>query len=190
MIATASFLVTPMTAAQAAPILSTPAGTAAVGDTFLLPIAITGAVDVWSWQFDLAFDPAIVQAKAVREGPFLSSMGTSIFGPGVIDNTTGLVSLVTGVYVDLPPNPSGDGVLATIEFVALAPGAPAFQISNAFLNLLPVGFDVTHGSFSVTGDPPPPTTIPEPTTLVALGTGLFLINARRLTYGRTGGRTR
>jgi hypothetical protein len=177
-LAMASFVISPTAAVQAAPILATPAGAAAVGETFRLDITIAEAIDVWSWQFDLAFDPAIVRATAVTEGPFFSSAGTSIFGPGVIDNTTGLVSLVIGAYVDLPPTPAGDGVLATIEFVALAPGAPAFLLSNAFLNLLPVGFDVTNGSFAIIGDAPTP--VPEPTTLLALASGLMLIHARRI----------
>jgi hypothetical protein len=177
-LAMASFVISPAAAVQAAPILATPPGTAAVGETFLLEITIADAVDVWSWQFDLAFDPALVRATAVGEGPFFSSAGTSIFGPGVMDNAAGLVSLVTGAYVDLPPTPAGGGVLASIEFVALAPGAPAFLLSNAFLNLLPVGFEVTNGSFAITDDAPTP--VPEPATLLAVASGLMLIHRRRM----------
>jgi hypothetical protein len=34
--------------------------------------------------------------------------------------------------------------------------APAFLLSNAFINLLPVGFEVTNAAFTVTGDAPTP----------------------------------
>lgn len=74
--------------------LSVTAGSATVnvGDIFSIAISITDAVELTSWQFDLAFTPAIVQANAVTEGPFLSSSGTNLtlFGPGVIDNGAGL----------------------------------------------------------------------------------------------------
>ena len=101
--------------AQAAPLISAPFVTVAVGDLFTIPISITDAVDLTLWQFDLAFDPAIVQAGAVTEGTFMSDVGATFFGPGVADNTSGLISLVSGSYVDFAPFPSGSGVVAEVE---------------------------------------------------------------------------
>src|SRR5499426_1613625 len=48
--------------ADAAPVLSVPFVTVGVGDTFTIPLSITGATDVTSWQFDLAYSPSIVKA--------------------------------------------------------------------------------------------------------------------------------
>ena len=95
----------------------------------------------------------------------MSSFGTTLFSPGVIDNGTGLISLVTDSYVDLPPNPSGDGVLATIELTALAVGVPSLTLSNVFLNFSDQDFTHVNGQVTVT-------VVPEPSTVALLTTGL------------------
>jgi Cohesin domain/PEP-CTERM motif len=149
------------------PVISAPFVTVGVGDTFTIPVSITGATDVTSWQFDLAYIPSIVKASSVTEGPFMSAFGTTFFTPGVINNVTGLISLVADAYVDLPPDPSGSGVLANIEFTALAPGVSPLTFANVFLNDLDSGFQTTNGQVTVTGRG-----VPEPTTLMLLGLGL------------------
>ena len=52
---------------EADPVISAPFVTVGVGDTFTIPVSITGATDLTSWQFDLAFNPAIVTANSVTE---------------------------------------------------------------------------------------------------------------------------
>ena len=52
------------------------------------------------WQFDLGFDSTLLMATSVSEGPFMWSLGATSFVPGVIDNTTGVISLVSDAYVD------------------------------------------------------------------------------------------
>ena len=187
-LALASFGILAPTFVQAngVPVVSAlPFVTVNVGDTVTIPISITGAVDLTSWQFNLAFNPAIVKANSVTEGPFLSSFGTTLippttFGPGTIDNTTGLISLVTDSFIDLPPLPSGNGVLADIEFTALAPGVSPLTFSNVFLNDLDQDFSTTNGQITVRGT----ARIPEPATLMLLASGLALLGARRLARRR------
>jgi len=159
---------------NADPIISAPFEYVSVGDIFTIPISITGATDLTSWQFDLAFNPAVVQANSVTEGPFLSAFGTTLFTPGVIDNVAGLISLVADSYVDLPPNPSGDGVLANIEFQAIALGVSPLNFSNVFINFSDTGFEVRNGQI----------TVPEPTTVVLMSGGLVLLGARLLVRRR------
>jgi hypothetical protein len=163
---------------EAVPLLTVGSATVGVGDLVTIPVSITEATDLTFWQFDLMFDPVVVQGTTITEGPFLSAFGTSLFGAGVIDNGTGLISIVTGAYVDVPPNPSGDGVLAEIQFLAIFPGVSPLALSNVFLNLSGEGSEIASGQITVTGVGPPE--IPEPTTLALIAGGLVLLGRRRL----------
>ena len=148
-IALALLLVVPAIS-HAATTISAGSAVVGVGDVFTIPISIADAQDLTSWQFDLSFDPAIIHANSITEGPFMSSFGTTLFIPGVIDNGTGLISLTADLYVDLPPNPSGSGVLANVEFQALTLGTSPLTLSNVFLNLSGGEFDVVNGEVIVT----------------------------------------
>jgi general secretion pathway protein D len=153
--------------AAASPIISIGAYTP-TSPTFTVPIVITGAEDLVTWQFDLAFDPADLQALSVSEGPFTSGDGQflTLFIPGVIDNVSGLISLVAGGYLDLPPGPSGNGILAYVEFSVLGTGDSPITVLDAS------GAD---------GSNP----VPEPTALVLLASGLGLLKST--TRGRKRG---
>ena len=47
------------------------------GDTFTLDIRAENIFDMAGWQFDIAFDPAILEAVDVSEGDFLKTDGGS-----------------------------------------------------------------------------------------------------------------
>ena len=79
---------------------------------------------------------------------------------------------VADAYVDLPPNPAGEGILAEIQFLALASGTSPLVLSNVFLNLSTQGFEIENGQITVTGPTPP--AVPEPATLVLMTSGLAL----------------
>src|SRR4030095_3681395 len=109
----------------------------------------------------------------------------ALFGPGVIDNGTGLISLVTDSYVDLAPGPSGTGVLANIEFKALALGLSPLSLTNAFLDFSDTGFQVTSGLVTVQSSSSGPV-LPEPSTLALLGLGIGAL-ALRTRFVRSAG---
>ena len=57
------------------------------GDTFTLDIHAENIFDLAGWQFDIAFDPAALEAIDVSEGDFLKTDGGStFFQSGSIDN--------------------------------------------------------------------------------------------------------
>src|SRR4030095_13449910 len=160
------------------PVILDPFATVSAGDTFTISISIVDAADLTSWQFDLSFNPAIVKANSVTEGAFLSSSGTAqtLFIPGVIDNGGGRILGTADLFTDILPTPSGNGVLANIEFSALAPGASPLTFSNVFLNLSDQGFERANGQITVRGTSP----IPEPVSVALLASGLALLGGLRV----------
>ena len=178
-------LVSGISQAALVPILTVDTRTVTVGDHFSLNINVAGAIDLGLWQFDLAYNPSILQANLITEGPFLASFGTTlfpptVFNPGIIDNTSGLISLTANAFTDLPPLPNGDGVLATVQFTALSQGFSTVEARNAFLNGLDSGFSVTPGSVTV---------VPLPSTMVLMGFGVLLLWGLGQWRSQTGART-
>ncbi len=90
--------------------------------------------------------------------------------PGAVDNTGGQILGVSASGSAL----SGSGVIANIEFTALAPGVSPLTFSHVFLNLSDAGFGVANGQIAVNSP------VPEPVTLTLLTSGLALLGARRL----------
>ena len=60
------------------------------GDTFTLDIRAENITDLAGWQFDIAFDPTILEAVDVSEGDFLKDgRWNTFFQSGSIDNASG-----------------------------------------------------------------------------------------------------
>ena len=142
---------------------------------FLLPVDISGAVNLQTWQFDLLFDNTVVQevdpgdsTSGIYGAEFTSGDPNSlsfILG-GFPDNASGQVSTVAGAYPSLLTGPAGDGTLAFILFEFL-PGQ-----ENGNPNFTIEGTSVVQGA-------------PEPGTIILLASGLALLCGGRLVR-RTG----
>jgi hypothetical protein len=139
------------------------------GSTFSFDIDITNVSDLYAFQFDLGFDPAILAATGITEGSFLPSGGSTIFLPGFIDNTEGLISFNADTLVGPVPGVSGSGTLASIQFSALANGTSTLALENVLLldsTLSPINFQTDNGTVIVT---------PEPSSVWLLGSALFIV---------------
>lgn len=113
-----------------------------VGDTFTVSVRIADAVDLKSFQFDLAYDPLVLEAvgfsdlgtdfesAAIAGGGSLTGI-TGFMLPGVL---SGVADSMSGVLDGL----NGNGVLATIEFRAIGLGVSPLALSSAFLDFLPL----------------------------------------------------
>jgi Cohesin domain len=104
-----------------------------VGDTFNVDVDVTGITDLFAFQFDLTFDPTLLSAVSVIEGPFLPGGGTTIFIPGSIDNVGGTVAATADTLIGAISGVAGNGVLAEFQFTALAPGTSALSFGNEIL---------------------------------------------------------
>lgn len=169
--------------------------TVTVGDTFSINLNVADASDLTSWQFDLAYDPTILQVTAtgVTESAFFTQGDSTVFIPGFVDNTTGhILGVSDALMFQLPVN--GSGVLASIQFTALSTGLSPLIASKVFFNLLDSGFTVTNGTVCVNGTTACDagggggggTAVPEPSSLLLVSVGILLFWGMRR-WSRYGG---
>ncbi|GAB6273283.1 MAG: hypothetical protein STSR0004_01460 [Peptococcaceae bacterium] len=89
------------------------------GQTFTVDISVTPAVAIAGMQFDLSFNPAIVEAVSVTEGNLLKQGGNSTyFQSGTIDNATGKITGVAGAITTPGGEVAGAGIFATVTLKA------------------------------------------------------------------------
>jgi hypothetical protein len=83
-----------------------------VCNPFTVNVNIADVYDLVTWNFNMTFDPALVDFLSVVEGPFLSSLGPTLFG---FYNGTGWVVAWCALMM-YPPTASGSGTLAYVNF--------------------------------------------------------------------------
>jgi hypothetical protein len=177
-------------AARAATIsLQGPAGPVTVGSSFWLDVNVATDVgeNIWAYEFSLQFDPAILQFLDAQDGTFLPvadlALATLVWDPytpgdGSIDDISNSLS-------GNAPGVTGTGLLAQVEFLALAPSPGSF-VSPFDTILLDYDLDELGGvietgtQVTVTGSE-----VPEPCTWVLLGMGLAVAALRRVSARRS-----
>ena len=94
-----------------------------LNETFVVQVVIEEADNLGAFQFNLVYDPSILQVTEAALSTFLESTGNSMvpMGPEV-NNAEGKVIFVV-VSFGSAPGPSGTGVLATITCVAQGEGS-------------------------------------------------------------------
>ncbi len=101
-----------------------------VEDLFGVDVRVEHANDLAGWQFDIAFDPAILEAVAVSEGDFLKSDGgAAFFQSGRIDNAAGKITgLIAGRISEGGVN--GSGPVLRVRFKAKSEGGTKLALEN------------------------------------------------------------
>ena len=147
--------------------------TVATGSSFFLDINITGVTDLFSFSFDLSYDPALLAFNEIVEGGFLQSAGGTFFSAGD-PPAAGSVTNIFDVLLGAVPGVDGDGTLARINFTALGAGTSTVSLSNLFmLDSTISGISASTLDASVTASVPTASPIPEPGTMVLVGSGLL-----------------
>ncbi len=135
MIAVAAAALCSARPASAAPVVSLVPGssTVIVGDVFTLDVAIDDVIDLYAYQFDINFDPLVLQADGIIEGAFLSIGGGTFYIPGFIDDVFGAISFTANTLISAVPGVTGGGVLATVTLRAVSAGSSTVTLSNSLL---------------------------------------------------------
>ena len=100
------------------------------GDTFTLNIHAENVIDFAGWQFDIAFDPAALEAIDVNEGDFLRMDGVStFFQSGSIDNAAGKITQLSAARLS-SQGVTGTGTLLQVTFKAKSVGETELALQN------------------------------------------------------------
>ncbi len=87
--------------------------------------------DVWSWQFSLTYNPAVLEGATVVNGDLITTAknASAVFIPGDFNNTEGELEVTVGffdpAYYDPPEyvSTSGPGILASVTFNVIGYGS-------------------------------------------------------------------
>ena len=100
------------------------------GDTFTLNIRAENIADLAGWQFDIAFDPAVLEAVNVSEGDFLKTDdGTTFFQGGTIDNAAGKITGLSAARLSAE-GVTGTGTLLQVRLKAKSGGETELALQN------------------------------------------------------------
>lgn len=103
------------------------------GETFTLDVKISGASDFYGFQFNLEYDPSILEFQGASEGTFLSKNGADqTFCMDYDDETPGLVKNIVCIRLG-KGSVDGEGLLETLTFKAIGTGTSQITLSNVKL---------------------------------------------------------
>jgi hypothetical protein len=105
--------------------------TAYVDSTFAVNITIADVTDLWAWGLKLEWNSSVLGFVDAKEGPFLKSIGSTLWIPIVLQTDLIFISC-TSMVVPIE-GVSGSGVLATITFNATELGDANLTMSEVDL---------------------------------------------------------
>ena len=143
------------------------ATTLPLGSLLPLDVNVSGVSDLYAWQFDIAFNPAVLSANNVTEGGLFSSVGV-FFSPGSIDNAAGTITFIGDSLSGPGPGISTNGTLAQISFTSIGSGNSGIDLANVIL--LDSGLNDVAATSS--GAEVTVTATPEPGSILLLVTGI------------------
>jgi len=109
-----------------------------VNNTLTVNILIRDAQEIHTWSAGLRFNATLLECTGFFEGEFLKSVGGTLFTPGTIDNTAGVIDPPYSCALKGFVNASGDGRLAYITFKVKALGVSNLHFWDvAVIKLLP-----------------------------------------------------
>lgn len=130
--------------------------TVSKGHSFSATVNVETTTALVGFQFDVAFDPTILEAVAIDEGMFLAESGTTFWLEPNIDNIAGVITNIMCVKTG-QGGIDGSGTLATITFNAIGVGESYIKLQNVSVSdssAHPIATTILDGSIVVTEYPP------------------------------------
>jgi hypothetical protein len=102
-----------------------------LGGNFGLDVNVTNVTNLGAFQFDVVFDPTVVQFQSFTPGPFLASSGRSTLCSSfdVAPNIKRYGCVSGGAQA----GPNGSGAIASLTFSPLAVGTSTVNLTNGSL---------------------------------------------------------
>jgi hypothetical protein len=132
-----------------------------IGDSFSIDVTVTEVTDLAGWEFQLFYNPQVLNATGATEGPFLKNVQSTFFLiPGMDDNYNSTHGRVYVACTTLPVvGVSGSGVLASVSFKIVGAGQSVLALPLETTKLLdntpgrpqPIPHTTTGGLVSVVG---------------------------------------
>lgn len=116
-----------------------------VNSTFSINVTVEKCTAIFAVQIDIRFNPQVLNATNILEGPFLKSTGSgTIIAVNETEPSTNDTSVARIFFAEsklgTTADPSGDGVLLTVTFQVISDGSTQLQ-------LFPVNADRTQGTY-------------------------------------------
>ena len=78
-------------------------------------VNVTNASDLYGYEFDLSYDPTVLQFSSEAEGGFLSVAGATFFIPGKVDPVAGTIAFNEDSLLS-PPCNLGEWFAGSVRF--------------------------------------------------------------------------
>jgi hypothetical protein len=124
-------------------------GNIEAGTQVTVDIKIDNVVGLSAWEARLEWNPFVMAPVGVAEGPFLKSVGPTLFTYRLSPFGDGVL---TGAALMTSATASGDGVLATVTLKSVGAGSTTIDIAEVDLrdvNVNPIDCNVFHSSVNV-----------------------------------------
>jgi hypothetical protein len=146
-----------------------------IGDTFSINVAVASVNVLAGWEFQMFYNPQVLNATGAAEGPFLKNAQNTFFlNAGMDDNYNSTYGRVYLACTTLPvTGVNGSGVLASVSFKTVGAGQSVLNIdTNKLLDNTPgspqpIPHTTVNGLVSVVGADIAVTNIKLPKTITS-----------------------
>lgn len=102
----------------------------AAGGPYTMPVSIAGASRVSTITLSIFYNPRVLNVRMIQEGSFMRQGGVNVTFMEQVDRNAGRIDLTLSRAAD-HVGASGAGMLAAIQFDAVAPGSSSLTLSGA-----------------------------------------------------------